>query len=40
MEKVSPHVHINKSIEFIATAGKAKDALLILKDFIIAYGLF
>jgi hypothetical protein len=30
--------HDKIGIEFVATAGKAKDALLILKDFIIAYG--
>jgi hypothetical protein len=30
--------HNKMGIEFAATAGKAKDALLVLKDFIIAYG--
>jgi hypothetical protein len=30
--------HSKMGIEFAATAGKAKEALLVLKDFIIAYG--
>jgi hypothetical protein len=30
--------HNNVGIEFAANAGKAKDALLVLKDFILAYG--
>jgi hypothetical protein len=32
--------HDKMEIEFVATAVKAKDALLVLKDFIIAYGPF